>query len=226
MEKKIHNHQSEKEYPSNQLKGALERITFFSDGVMAIAVTLLIIEMIIPAVNPEEVVPELLNLLPKFLSHVISFFIIASYWVTHHRIFTYISKYDSKLLWFNLLFLFFVSFLPFPSALLGQYSSIPLVIIIYSINIAFIGFSIVLLWLYASNNLRLIAKDTTPKIIKNLIINNLIGPIGFLVSIPFTFLSVYAVFIIWWLTPVIGVLYRRIAPKLLEKRSIRRIKKE
>jgi uncharacterized membrane protein len=79
----------------DQPNGGIERITSFSDAVMAITITLLIIEMIIPSVNPELLISELSNLIPKFFSHVISFFIIGSYWISHHRMFTYITQYDA-----------------------------------------------------------------------------------------------------------------------------------
>jgi uncharacterized membrane protein len=198
---------------SNQARGGLERIISFSDAVMAIAITLLIIEMIIPTVNTELLISELISLIPKFFSHLISFFIIGSYWISHHRMFTYISRYDNGLLWFNLLFLFFVSFLPFPSALLGEYTSVPLIIIIYSTNIIFLSVSLLFLWVYASQDYRLISRNINPQIIKNIKWINLFGPLGFLISIPFTFISIFAAFIVWWLTPIIGLLYRRISKK-------------
>ena len=200
-----------------QSKGGLERITSFSDAVMAIAITLLVIEMIIPSVNPDLLISELSNLIPEFFSHIVSFFIIGSYWIAHYGIFKYITKYDNNLLWLNLLFLFFVSFIPFPSALLGEYTSVQLIIIIYSSNIALLGFSLWLLWFYASRNFRLISKDVNPRIIKNVKNYNMIGPLGFLISIPFTFISIFAAVIIWWITPIIGVIYRRISQKKEKK---------
>jgi uncharacterized membrane protein len=204
----------EKEKPlENQSKRGLERITSFSDAVMAIAITLLIIEMIIPSVNPDLLISELYNLVPQFFTHVISFFIIGSYWISHHRMFTYISKYDNGLLWINLLFLFFVSFLPFPSALLGEYTSVQLIVIIYSSNIALLSGSLLLLWYYASQNFRLIKRDADPLMIKKIKRYNMIGPLGFLISIPFAFISVFAAFIIWWITPIFGLIYRRFSQR-------------
>jgi uncharacterized membrane protein len=194
-----------------QPKSGLKRVTSFSDAIMAIAITLLIIEMIIPTVSPDLLSTELIGLIPKFFSHIISFFIIGSYWIVHHRLFIYLSKYDQTLLWLNLLFLFFVSFLPFPSALLGEYTLVPLIIIIYSINITLLSLSLLILWIYPSQNFRLIKKDTNPIIVKRIRNFILIGPSGFLISIPFTYVSIFATFIIWWITPIIGLIYRRIA---------------
>ena len=205
-----------------QSKGRLDRVTSFSDAVMAIAITLLIIEMIIPNASPDLLISELSNLIPKFFSHVVSFFIIGSYWIAHHSMFTYIKDYDNNLLWINLLFLFFVSFIPFPSALLGEYTSVQLIIIIYSSNIALLGFSLWLLWFYASRNFKLISKDVNPRIIKNIKNYNIIGPLGFSISIPFTFISIFAAIIIWWITPIIGVIYRRISQKKEKKVKLKK----
>jgi uncharacterized membrane protein len=195
----------------------LERITSFSDAVMAIAITLLIIEMIIPSVNPDFLISELSNLIPEFVSHVVSFFIIGSYWIAHHRMFTYITQYDNTLLWINMLFLFFVSFLPFPTALLGEYTSVQLIVIIYSSNITLLSGSLFFLWIYASRNSRLIKKDTDLRVIKKIKRFSMIGPIGFLISIPFAFISVLTAFIVWWITPIAGVIYRQISQKSEKK---------
>jgi uncharacterized membrane protein len=117
-----------------------------------------------------------------------------------------------------MLFLFFVSFLPFPSALLGEYTSVQLIVIIYSSNITLLSGSLFILWYYASRNFRLIKKDTDPQMIKKIKRYNIIGPLGFLISIPFSIISVFGAFIIWWITPVVGVIYRRISQKS-EKKS-------
>ncbi len=193
----------------NESKSALERITFFSDAVMAIAITLLIIEIVLPSATPESIMLDLIDLIPKLFSHVISFFIIGSFWIAHHRIFTYIIRYDSTLLWLNLLFLFFISFLPFPTALLGSYNYIPLVVIIYSITVSLLSISLLMLLIYASHNSRLMRADANPAIIKKMKILNIFNTIGFLLSIPLVFLSVYAAFIMWWSMPIIGIIYRR-----------------
>jgi uncharacterized membrane protein len=65
----------------------------------------------------------LLALEPKVLSYVISFLVVAVYWMAHHRVFRPIRGYDGTLLWLNFLFLMTISFLPFPTSLLGEYGS-------------------------------------------------------------------------------------------------------
>ncbi len=96
----------------------LGRIVNFSDGVFAIVITLLILDIRVPDI-PEDLVSQelpsrILDLGPKFLSYVISFLVIAVYWQVHHRVFRPIRAYDRTLLWLNFLFLMTISFLPFP----------------------------------------------------------------------------------------------------------------
>src|SRR6476620_7839398 len=96
----------------NELKKEfqLERMILFSDAVFAIAITLLAIEIKVPEVAKNIVTDQLLTekldeLLPKFIGFLVSFFVIAIYWVVHHRMFGFVVNYNRKLLWLNLIFL-------------------------------------------------------------------------------------------------------------------------
>ena len=103
---------------------SFERVVFFSDAVFAIVITLLVLEIKVPYLreNTEAaLVSELVHLLPKFFGFVCSFFVVGMMWFEHHRIFRYIERFDSGLIWRNLIFLLFISFIPFPTALFSEY---------------------------------------------------------------------------------------------------------
>src|SRR5678810_781896 len=104
----------------------LERFIFFSDGVFAICITLLVIEIKVPDHHDIFSDPSLWKYLSgrslNFLGFLISFGIIGHYWTVHHRIFGYVKKYTSSLFWINLAYLLSVVLLPFSSGLLGEYS--------------------------------------------------------------------------------------------------------
>jgi len=103
---------------------SFERIVFFSDAVFAIVITLLVLEIKVPHLSERSesaLVSELVHLLPKFFGFVCSFFVVGLMWVEHHRIFRYIELFDSGLIWRNLVFLLFISFIPFPTALFSEY---------------------------------------------------------------------------------------------------------
>lgn len=97
------------------------RLEAFSDGVFAIVITLLILDIRFPEVEYGQFWETLSSLLPRILAYVMSFIIIGLYWVVHHNSMHVIKKTDRNLLWLNILLLLFVSFIPFPTSLLGRY---------------------------------------------------------------------------------------------------------
>ena len=101
----------------------LERTVFFSDAVFAIAITLLILDIRVSEMPKEQISAQLPSLVfglwPRFLSFVVSFLVIGSFWMSHHRMFHYIKRYDGRLLWINLFFLMSIVFLPFPTSVLS-----------------------------------------------------------------------------------------------------------
>lgn len=111
------------------------RVEAFSDGVFAIVMTLLILEIRLPEVEYGQLAGALVAALPRVYAYVISFAVIGVYWLTHHQSLQLIGKLNSKLILLNLLFLLVVSFMPFPTALLGRYPLQPLPIVIYGLNL-------------------------------------------------------------------------------------------
>jgi TMEM175 potassium channel family protein len=126
-------------------KRGLDRILFFSDAVMAIAITLLVIDLRLPenarGLAAARLGPALLELWPNYLGYLLSFFIIGHYWLSHHRLFRPIRRYDDRLAWLNLLFLFFTALLPFSTRLIGLYPGNRTAILVYSLNILPLGIS-------------------------------------------------------------------------------------
>jgi uncharacterized membrane protein len=121
----------------------LERIILFTDAVFAIAITLLAIEIKIPELHDytdETAIDGFLHLIPRFLGFFISFFVIGVYWIAHHKIFSYVSNYDRKLLWLNLFLLMFVVLMPFTTGFFFEYTYIRFPFLLYSLNILVIGF--------------------------------------------------------------------------------------
>ena len=97
----------------------ITRITAFSDGVIAISITLLTLAIQPPEVSQTEIATQfgqvLLSILPSIAGYLQAFLVVGIYWTVHHRFFGYIKRYDQGLLWVNLLFLLTIAFLPVPS---------------------------------------------------------------------------------------------------------------
>jgi uncharacterized membrane protein len=116
-----------------------QRLEAFSDGVFAIVITLLILDIRIPVVQPTLLGAALVDILPQLLTYVLSFFIVGLYWHLHHQVAAEIKRIDGAFIWLNLVWLLFVSILPFPTALLGRYPLQPIPLAIYGINLILVN---------------------------------------------------------------------------------------
>ena len=111
------------------------RLEAFSDGVFAIVITLLILDIRFPEVDYSQFATALASLLPRILMYVMSFIIIGLYWISHHNSMQVVQKTDRGFLWLNILLLLCVSFIPFPTSLVGRYPFQAWPIIIYGITL-------------------------------------------------------------------------------------------
>jgi uncharacterized membrane protein len=111
------------------------RVEAFSDGIFAIIITLLVLEIKVPHIHEihssAELGKALLGLMPKMISWIISFFTIAVIWVNHHKIFKQVKILDAGIFWWNALLLLWSSFIPFPTAVLGDYPGNQTSIVLY-----------------------------------------------------------------------------------------------
>jgi uncharacterized membrane protein len=179
----------------------LERILFFSDAVFAIAITLLVLNIEVPDIPQglvaQELPGQLLALWPKYFSYVISFLVILIFWISHHTIFSTIRGYDRPLIWLNSLFLMFVAFLPFPTALLGEYGSQQLVVVIYAGSVAITRLVLSVAWWYAYDKPHLMRSSMELGTARAFHIRALYLPLVFLLSIGISFFSVSAAVYSW-----------------------------
>ena len=142
------------------------RLEAFSDGVFAIVITLLILDIRIPDVDYAHLSSALVIVLPRIIAYVISFFIIGVYWISHHNSMAPIQKVDRGFLWLNILLLLCVSFIPFPTSLLGRYPYKALPIMIYGANLILcngIGF---MMLLYVKKHPEFLVKNFRPDIFR------------------------------------------------------------
>jgi uncharacterized membrane protein len=131
---------------------SFERILFFSDAVFAIVITLLVLEIKVPHISDHSVKTlhtELAHLIPKVSGFVFSFFVIGLLWFEHHRIFRYINNFNTGLIWRNLIFLLFISFIPFPTALFSEYPWSNTAFLVYTSIFGLAALAKLWVWSYA-----------------------------------------------------------------------------
>lgn len=136
------------------------RLEAFSDGVFAIAITLLVLEIKVPP-SGSALGKELLSLWPSYFAYAVSFIVIGAIWINHHAMFDQIVRADHKLLLLNTLHLMLIAFLPFPTAVLAQAlhdgANEPLATSFYGGTLTVIGVLVTVMWRYASHKHRLLS---------------------------------------------------------------------
>jgi uncharacterized membrane protein len=144
-----------------------DRIISLSDGVFAFAMTLMVLTLDTPArdkVGPAQLREAILEQWPGLLAYALTFFVIANYWVVHHRLFQFLRGHDAGLIWLNICFLFLISFLPFPTDVMGDYYDVPFAITFYAISMALVSGVSMLIWLYVVRRPQLCTEAVTPRL--------------------------------------------------------------
>lgn len=189
---------------------ALDRLVFFSDGVIAIAITLLALDLRIPethGITNRDLAGMLGQLLPRYLAFVVSFVVIGAYWRAHHRMFRFIQRFDAPLLFRNMVFLFFVVQLPFLTAILGAHGDLFAAVALYAAGMACMGLSSAWIWRYAAG--QHLTAGVTPLQANYIARRALVVPIVFLLSIPVAFARPQIAALSWFaIMPVQWILLR------------------
>ncbi len=131
----------------------LDRLVFFSDAVVAIAITLLALDLKVGHTHDGHLhFPDIAAEWKTFAAFLLSFFNIANFWTSHHTFFGYIKKIDRRLMWYNINWLLFIVVLPFSTSLVSAYFSDYTSIVVYSLNLFAIAVFQNMIWDYASDS--------------------------------------------------------------------------
>ncbi len=167
------------------------RIEALTDGVFATLMTVLVLGLALPSSPPrgENLLDELLGLLPRLLAYAMSFVVLGVYWVGHHNQFHYVKSTDRVFLWLNVLFMMSVGVIPFSTSVLGANFSRRSAVILYGFNLSFAGLALYLIWWYATRNHRLVDHDIDPHVILSAKRRILVGPAVNIVAIGLAFIA-------------------------------------
>lgn len=182
-----------------------ERIGAFSDGVFAIAITLLVLEVKVPEHLTGGLISAMPEVLPKFLAHVISFAVLGIYWVGHHNMFLHIRRHDRWLLWMNVLFLLFVASMPFAAALIIHYPDDQLALVFYALMLIGAGLTLNVTWRYATKHRRLVPAELDADLIAFVNRRQLMAPMVYVFAVLVSFLSLNVAKLLFILVPLLYI---------------------
>ena len=145
-----------------------QRIENLADGIFSIAMTLLVLNLALPAVGTDlTLTTELHTILfgqtHKFFNYVLSFILLAIFWIIHHQQFHFIKRTDHIHLWINICDLMFVALVPFSTSLIGDYPDETVAKLFFDLNLFILGSLNVLNWTYATKGYRLVDRGLDPR---------------------------------------------------------------
>jgi uncharacterized membrane protein len=195
------------------------RVEALADGIFAVAMTLLILELHVPDLAHDIVSASTLDaalfvLWPKLAAYAVGFVILGTLWIGHRYQFHYIKRTDRWLLWINLVFLLTISFLPFAVALVGSYGAFVLPVAIYGVALIVAGMCLLCQWIYATSRHRLVASQLDASIIRALRGRVLAGIVGYGIGLGCAFIEPRISLVFYVLMPLFYVLPGRIDRQL------------
>jgi TMEM175 potassium channel family protein len=190
------------------------RLETFADGVIAIAITLLILEVKVPTAKGDQLAAAVVHAWPSYAGYAVSFLTIGVIWVNHHHMFKLIERTTHAFLMLNVVFLMTIAFLPWPTALVAGYIRDPagrqVAAAVYGLTMVAIAVMFNLVWWYASNRGRLLVPGIDAATIAATNRSYLLGPIVYGAAAliaplnAFVSLSIYAALAVYWLLPGTG----------------------
>ena len=191
------------------------RVLSFSDGMFAIAMTLLVVGIAVPTLSDPDSVGELADTFDDLSDSVVSFFIsfavIGRYWVAHHQMFSLLRAFDPRMIGLNLVYLAFIAFLPFPTGLIGAYFDNPLAVSVYAATVAVVSGLEVVLLTHAQRH-RLLQRPMPEAVFRYGRTASLAPVLFFTLSIPLAFISSWLAIAAWLLMIPFGLIVGRRAP--------------
>ena len=171
----------------------VEHVISFSDAVFAFAITLMALSIDIPDLpsnlTQSELLDKLYGLFPQFESYIISFAVIAIFWVSYHQVFNHIKGSHIIMVYLNLLFLLLITLLSLSTSLVINYGGYHIPYIIYSLMVILTSSLLVMIWWHATKDKLLIDKNLHQFYIKGVMINLISIPLVFTVSIIISFVN-------------------------------------
>ncbi len=168
------------------------RTEAFSDGVFAISITLLVLDIRLPSedTHSNHELSHLLNLtLPNIVTFLFSFLVVGVFWVAHHRIFDFIKHVNHYLLWSNIIYLMTIAIIPFPAAVLARHPFYSTAVIFYSATLFLCAIQHFFILRHVYHNKELKLPHLTNEVYRRALLTASIGPVCYLFAILSSFIT-------------------------------------
>lgn len=177
----------------------LARTTAFSDGVFAIAITLVVLTIDVPQLSSgqmDQLPARVADMGPQFWVFLLSFAVVGRFWVGHHSMFAALGRIDGTLTVLNLAYLAGIAFMPVPTELLGEYGDEPIAVVVYALTLSVAG---MLAWLmiWHSHRAHLYQVSYLPEDVRRLLRSFAVPWLVFAVSAPVALVSTTATYMMW-----------------------------
>jgi uncharacterized membrane protein len=195
------------------------RLESFSDGIFAIAATLLVLDINLPksVISSDKTLEQAMyQSLPNTLTFIFTFLVVGTFWVAHNRIISIVKQVDHFLLWSNVFYLMTIAILPFPAAILSQHPLYKVSIVFYSFILFLCGLQHIIMIIYLHKHTDQIEKNFSKATFNNSIKIAAVGPACYLLAMISCFISPVLSFIF-----IAGVLvfYIFFAPRIVRNVS-------
>ncbi len=190
-----------------------EHVVSFGDAIFAFAITVMTLSIDIPdlpqSLTEDQLMSKLYEMYPQVESYIISFAVIAVFWVSYHQVFNYIKESHISMVYLNLLFLLFITFLSISTSLVIEYGSYQIPYLLYCILVIMTSSLLALIWWFGTRDHRLIDKDIHPLFIRGVMVNLLLIPFVFAISILVSFFSLDIAQYLWLVIAPLNVAVKR-----------------
>lgn len=201
--------------------GGLEfdRVSFFSDAVYAIAMTLLVVDLHV-ASAPDGLGAALAGMSDEIFGFFLGFIIIGRFWMAHHQFFAALRSVDTAMIGVNLLYLSLVAFCPFPVGLISAYEELPAAFLLFAATVGGISFLEAVLLIMAARRGHL-ARPLSPYALRYTVAMALSPVAVILLSLPLVRIGTTPALLFWLAMMPVGVLFERFAPEEIRDRRVR-----
>jgi uncharacterized membrane protein len=157
-----------------------------------------------------QIIDKLLESIPEFEIYAISFFVIGVYWIAYHQVFNHIVNSGTTVTWLTLMFLFFITLIPFATNLQIGFGY-PILFVLFALVLTMAGALLTITWLHASRN-KLIDENLTPREIQGILLDGILPTVVFFLSILVSFINLQAAYYFWIIIIPAKVILRKRYP--------------